>query len=133
MNKAHYPLYTFALNRIVMSHQIFLTHYFETSKWHQGISEIAVEGARNHGLLNVGIQDFFETMHCLPQNLLEQEKIAKFLNLIEERITTQNKIIEKYESLIQAIIYQKKTAGISKGDWQKTELSNVLQERIERI
>ena len=81
----------------------FLTHYFETSKWHQGISEIAVEGARNHGLLNVGIQDFFETRHCLPQNLLEQEKIAKFLNLIEERIATQNKIIEKYESLIQAM------------------------------
>ncbi|WP_368116191.1 restriction endonuclease subunit S [Bacteroides fragilis] len=81
----------------------FLTHYFETSKWHQGISEIAVEGARNHGLLNVGIQDFFETRHCLPQSLLEQEKIAKFLNLIEERIATQNKIIEKYESLIKGI------------------------------
>ena len=81
----------------------FLTHYFETSKWHQGISEIAVEGARNHGLLNVGIQDFFETRHCLPQSLLEQEKIAKFLNLIEERIATQNKIIEKYESLSQAM------------------------------
>ena len=110
----------------------FLTHYFETSKWHQGISEIAVEGARNHGLLNVGIQDFFETRHCLPQSLLEQEKIAKFLNLIEERIATQNKIIEKYESLIQAIIYQKKTVGIRKGNWQKTELSDVLQERIEK-
>lgn len=81
----------------------FLTHYFETSKWHQGISEIAVEGARNHGLLNVGIQDFFETRHCLPQSLLEQEKIAKFLNLIEERIATQNKIIEKYESLIKGL------------------------------
>ena len=110
----------------------FLTHYFETSKWHQGISEIAVEGARNHGLLNVGIQDFFETMHCLPQNLLEQEKIAKFLNLIEERIATQNKIIEKYESLIQAIIYQKKKDGIRMGNWQKTELSKVLQERNEK-
>ena len=110
----------------------FLTHYFETSKWHQGISEIAVEGARNHGLLNVGIQDFFETRHCLPQSLLEQEKIAKFLNLIEERIATQNKIIEKYESLIQAIIYQKKTDGIRKGNWQKTELSKVLQERTEK-
>ncbi len=82
----------------------FLTHYFETSKWHQGISEIAVEGARNHGLLNVGIQDFFETMHCLPQNLLEQEKIAKFLNLIEERITTQNKIIEDLKKLKSAIV-----------------------------
>ena len=31
----------------------FLTHYFETSKWHQGISEIAVEGARNHGSVSV--------------------------------------------------------------------------------
>lgn len=81
----------------------FLTHYFETSKWHQGISEIAVEGARNHGLLNVGIQDFFETRHCLPQSLLEQEKIAKFLNLIEERIATQNKIIDKLQSLIKGI------------------------------
>ena len=81
----------------------FLTHYFETKRWHQGISEIAVEGARNHGLLNIGIQDFFATKHYLPQSILEQEKIACFLNLIEERIRLQNKIIEKYESLIQAI------------------------------
>ena len=84
----------------------FLTHYFETSKWHHGISEIAVEGARNHGLLNVGIQDFFETKHCLPQSLLEQEKIAKFLNLIEERIATQNKIIKKLETLIKALSHK---------------------------
>ena len=33
----------------------------------------------------------------------EQKKIADLLLLIEQRITTQNKIIEKYESLIQAI------------------------------
>ena len=65
-------------------------------------------------------------------NSSEQMKLAKFISLLDERIATQNKIIEKYESLIQAIIYQKKTAGISKGDWQKTELSNVLQERIEK-
>lgn len=33
----------------------------------------------------------------------EQTKVAKLLQLIEERIATQNKIIEKYESLIQAM------------------------------
>lgn len=106
----------------------FLTHYFETSKWHQGISEIAVEGARNHGLLNVGIQDFFETRHCLPQSLLEQEKIAKFLNLIEERIATQNKIIEKYESLIKGLnnILLYGTGGKS------VCLGDILLERSER-
>ena len=62
----------------------------------------------------------------------EQKKIADLLLLIEQRITTQNKIIEKYESLIQAIIYQKKMDGIRKGNWQKTELSEVLQERTEK-
>ena len=33
----------------------------------------------------------------------EQKKITKFLSLIDKRIETQNKIIEKYESLIQAM------------------------------
>ena len=44
--------------------------------------------------------------------LQEQHKIASLLQLIDERIATQNKIIEKYESLIQAIIYQKKMDGM---------------------
>jgi len=62
----------------------------------------------------------------------EQAKLKRFISLLDERITTQNKIIEKYESLIQAIIYQKKTDGIRKGNWQKTELSKVLQESNEK-
>ena len=33
----------------------------------------------------------------------EQKKIAKLLSLLDERIATQNKIIEKYESLIKGI------------------------------
>ncbi|MBT9934177.1 restriction endonuclease subunit S [Bacteroides ovatus] len=33
----------------------------------------------------------------------EQEQIAKLLSLIDERIATQNKIIEKYESLIKGL------------------------------
>lgn len=35
--------------------------------------------------------------------LQEQQKIAALLRLIDERITTQNKIIERYESLIRGI------------------------------
>ena len=34
---------------------------------------------------------------------VEQQKIAELLSLIDERIATQNKIIEKYESLIKGI------------------------------
>ena len=83
----------------------YLVHYFESSKWHQGMANIAGEGARNHGLLNIAIPDFFNTIHYLP-NVSEQRKIADFLNLIEERIAVQNKVIEKYESLIKALYSQ---------------------------
>lgn len=76
----------------------YLTHYFETSKWHKGISDIAGEGARNHGLLNIAVEDYFATQHFLP-SLPEQKKIANFLNLITKRIEVQNKIIEDLKIL----------------------------------
>jgi type I restriction enzyme S subunit len=63
---------------------------------------------------------------------VEQQKIAGLLSLIDKRIATQNKIIEKYESLIQAIIYKTKRDGISKGTWRKIDLYEVLQERNEK-
>ncbi len=63
-----------------------LKEYFETDKWHEEIYKIAVEGARNHGLLNVAVGDFFNTKHVLPTNNHEQEKIAKFLIEINTKI-----------------------------------------------
>ncbi len=36
----------------------------------------------------------------------EQEKIADLLSLIDERISIQNKVIEKYESLIKALAHE---------------------------
>ena len=83
----------------------YLTHYFESSKWHKGISNIAGEGARNHGLLNMAVDDYFATKHCLP-SLPEQKKIARFFNAITRRIEIQNKIISKYETLIKGIYHE---------------------------
>ena len=76
----------------------YLTHYFETNKWHKGISDIAGEGARNHGLLNMSVDDYLATKHYLP-TLPEQRKIAEFLNLIVKHIEIQNKIIEDLKVL----------------------------------
>lgn len=80
----------------------YLTHYFESSKWHKGISNIAGEGARNHGLLNMAVDDYFATKHYLP-SLPEQKKIARVFNAITRRIEIQNKIISKYETLIKGL------------------------------
>ena len=81
----------------------FLVHYFESPKWHREVSNIAGEGARNHGLLNIAVPDFFNTQHCITTNKAEQRKIAAFLNLINERIETQKKIIEDLKRLKYAI------------------------------
>jgi len=82
----------------------YLTHYFESSKWHKGISNIAGEGARNHGLLNMAVDDYFATKHYLP-SLPEQKKIARFFNAITKRIEIQNKIIEDLKVLKKELNY----------------------------
>ena len=58
--------------------------------------------------------DIIEKFNISYPYIEEQKKLIRFISLIDERISTQNKIIEKYESLIQAIIYKAKMDGIKK-------------------
>ena len=59
---------------------------------------IAAEGARNHGLLNVPTDDFFDTKHTLPADIREQQKIAQFMILLEKRIEKQRQLVEALKS-----------------------------------
>jgi len=45
----------------------FLQLYFETDLWHKHISDISVEGARNHGLLNMSVGDFMALPVPVPE------------------------------------------------------------------
>lgn len=109
----------------------FILQYFESPKWHKGISEIAVEGARNHGLLNVAVQDFFHTYHYVPKDKKEQIKISKLLMLLDERIATQSKIIDRLQTLIRGIMVELQKQGLKNGTWNKFILADVLSERSE--
>ncbi len=68
-------------NDIILSDLI--KWYFESSKWHRTVQEICAEGARNHGLLNVPTNGFFNTIHMLPSDPVEQMAIARYLELIQ--------------------------------------------------
>ena len=103
----------------------WLVHYFDSPKWNGQVSAIAVEGARNHGLLNVGIEDFFGTQHFVPNNKKEQKKIATFLNLIDERISTQIRIIEDLKSLSNAICERLYTPS-EKESWQTYKYADLF-------
>ena len=111
----------------------FLEKYFETDKWYKEIYMIAVEGARNHGLLNISVEDFFNTMHKFP-NIEEQEKIASFLTLIDKKIEKQKELVEllkKYKrGLLSAIFSQKLRFKDDNGNdypaWEEKSLNNIF-------
>lgn len=65
----------------------FLVSYYSTNLWHKGIHEIAAEGARNHGLLNIAPADFFKTKLKMPQDIEEQKRIGKYFKELERLIT----------------------------------------------
>jgi len=86
------------------------------------------QGTKQQNLSYDIIERFNISYPCME----EQKKLIRFISLIDQRIATQNKIIEKYESLIKGIIYQTKSTGLAHNTWQKTELKKVLQERNEK-
>ena len=97
----------------------FMKVYFDSLKWYKEIYMIAAEGARNHGLLNVPTEDFFETRHMLPVNLSEQRKIAGFLTLIEKRINAQRLLVEHLKSYKRGLIRKLLTPDRSRLDGDK--------------
>ena len=61
----------------------------------------------------------------------EQLKISRLLDLLDKRIATQNKIIDKLKSLIKGLPHKMAEIGLQKGCWEKVLLSTVLVERKE--
>ena len=78
----------------------YYTHYFEFGLLNKEIHAIAQEGARNHGLLNVSVDDFFNTNILCPP-LPEQQKIAEILS-------TQDKVIDLIQNQIEELKKLKK-------------------------
>lgn len=73
----------------------FLVSYYDTKNWHHQVALRAAEGARNHGLLNISADDFFETELKIPMDLDEQKKIGSFFVQLNSFITLhQRKWVE---------------------------------------
>lgn len=83
----------------------FMEQYFETGLQNQEIEKVAQEGARNHGLLNIGVNDFFEIDLKIPC-VEEQTKIANFLSAIDKKTTLVNEQIEKTKTYKKGLLQQ---------------------------
>ena len=76
----------------------FLGYCFSSTVFHYQIRRIA-QGTKNN---SINTRNFSEAFVGLPSKS-EQHKIATLLKLIDERISTQNKIIEDLKKLKSAI------------------------------
>ena len=107
----------------------FIKAYFDSLKWYREIYMISAEGARNHGLLNVPTDEFFETKHYLPHNISEQRKIADFIIALERRIDAQQALVDnlkKYKrGLVFSVFHSDNTYGIKV---EATPLTCLLKE-----
>ncbi|MCB6704497.1 restriction endonuclease subunit S [Streptococcus parasanguinis] len=121
----------------------FLAVYYDSPKWYKEVSMRAAEGARNHGLLNISPQDFFDTELIFPVNQSEQIAIGSFFQDIDQLINLQQRKLEvlkeqkkTYLKLLFPAKGQTKPALRFAGfedDWKEVKLGEILVERNEQI
>ena len=112
----------------------FMKHYFESDKWYKEVSQIAVEGARNHGLLNIPVNDFFSINLFTPM-LTEQQKIGEFFSKIDRQIELEEQKLEKLEEqkkgYMQKIFSQelrfKDANGNDYPEWEEKTIRDVYK------
>ena len=85
----------------------FIVSYYMTHLWYKEISKRAAEGARNHGLLNISTEDFFDSELNIPNSIEEQVKIGNFIKQFDKFITLHQCKLKKLnlakKSLLQKL------------------------------
>ena len=82
----------------------YLVTYYETNRWHKAVQMIAAEGARNHGLLNIAPDDFFDTMVSLPESQAEQQTIGAFFSRLDSLITLHQRKLELLRNIKKSLL-----------------------------
>ena len=92
----------FSLNDEISSD--YVVHYFDTALWHNEVAMRAAEGARNHGLLNIGAEDFLDIDIVLPIDKNEQQLIASYFRSLDKQISLQEQRLEKLKQIKSACL-----------------------------
>ena len=114
----------------------FLLQYFESSAWHNDVSGMVTEGARNHGLLNISSDAFFTT-HCTSPHIPEQRLIGEFFSTLDSLIAAAERqealLRQKKQAYLQLIFPREgeteprlRFAGFS-GEWETQRFGEIFQ------
>ena len=114
----------------------FYQKYFDSLSWYAELQKICAEGARNHGLLNVPTNDFFQLKLRVPSSKDEQQKIADFLSTIDTVIAKQKETVSAWEErkkgVMQKLFSQevrfKADDGSNFPEWEKKPFGDIVSE-----
>lgn len=90
-----------AINQAILCIRTKQNKKFVESVWNKHVARL-LQTYLQGGQGNLSA-DIVKNIPFYFTNVEEQNKLARFISLLDQRIAAQNKIIEKYESLIQAI------------------------------
>lgn len=115
---------------------VFYTQYFEGGRYNREIYRIAQEGARNHGLLNVAVEDFF-TGTLVEPSPSEQQKIAEILSTCDRMIELKQQLVDEYKKTKKVFLRRLfPTQGENvpelrfpgfKGEWRRCQLGELSE------
>ena len=127
------PLYT-CLKPLFPEYTDFLLWYFASPAWHSYIYHNGAQGGARHD--RVGMTK--DLMDGIPVNIPEfeeQEKISKFLLLIEHRLELQRKLVDALKSYKRGVLsrlFPKNGASVPEyrfsgftGDWEQRKLEQL--------
>ena len=81
----------------------YMEQYFEAGLMNREIQAFAQEGARNHGLLNIAVDDFFNSKIVLPSSE-EQRAIAAILTAADREIELLQQDLEQEKQKKKALM-----------------------------
>lgn len=114
----------------------FYVQYFEAGLMNREIKAFAQEGARNHGLLNISVDDFFNSYLLFPP-LSEQQRIAEILSTQDKTIALKEKLLAEKQAqkkyLMQQLLTGKKRLNESSRKWNYTSLKKAATPITEKV
>ena len=115
----------------------FIVSYYEADRWHKAIQMIAAEGARNHGLLNIAPDDFFNTELTVPLDVIEQQRLGSLFRRLDHLITLHQRKLDALKKIKSALLEKMfpkdgsdipeiRFAGFTEA-WEQRKLGDLLQ------
>ena len=89
----------------------FFMHFFEAGLMTHGLTKIAQEGGRAHGLLNIGLNDFLSLKIIVP-NLQEQKVISQLIEIAELELKLQKQQLSSLQNEKEGLMQKLLTGEI---------------------